>query len=127
MLQRAKGRLRGVVAVAAAYAFALQLLLTGILTTQMAVASAASADPFAICYSGTPAAGDHNGAGSPTAHQTCCNICAVAWIAPPSPAAAHATVIRFSRAVAFNAAPVPPALIGQLHSPRTSQGPPQLA
>jgi hypothetical protein len=127
MLQRAKGGLRTMVAIAAAYAFALQLLLTGILATQMAVASAASADPFAICYSGTPAGGEHNGAGTPTAHQTCCNVCAVAWIAPPSPPAAQPTVIRFASAVAFRPAAAPPALAGQTRSPRTSQGPPQVA
>jgi hypothetical protein len=127
MFQRANSRLRTVVAIATAYAFALQLLLTGILATQMAVASAASANPFAICYSGTPAGGDHNGAGTPTAHQTCCNVCAVAWIAPPSPPASQPSVIRFVSAVAFRAAAAPPALAGQTHSPRTSQGPPQVA
>lgn len=126
MLQRTKGRLRALVAVAAAYAFVLQLLLTGILATQMAAASAASADPFAICYSGASAEGEHNGAGAPATHQTC-YVCAVAWTVPLSPAAAKPTLIRFSSTVAFRPAAAPAALTGQTHSPRTSQGPPQVA
>lgn len=126
MLQRAKGRWRAWVAVAASYAFVLQLLLTGITATQMAAASAASADPFAICYSGASADGEHKGSGGTTTHQSCFT-CAVAWIAPPSPAASQPTVIRFSSAVAFRPAAAPPALAGQDHSPRTSQGPPQVA
>jgi hypothetical protein len=126
MLQGTNGRLRTWVAVAAAYAFVLQVLLTGILATQMAVASAASADPFAICYSGTSAGGEHNGAGAPPTHQTC-YVCAVATAVPLTPAAAEPTLISFSHAAAFRPAPVLPAFVGQLHSPRTSQGPPQVA
>jgi hypothetical protein len=126
MLQRAKGKWRAWVAVAASYAFVLQLLLTGILATQMAVATAASADPFAICYGIPSADGEHNGAGGPAAHQTC-YVCAVASTVPLSPAGAEPTVISFSSAVPFRPAAVPPALAGQDHSPRTSQGPPQVA
>ena len=126
MFPRAKGGLRAWVAIAAAYVFVLQLMLTGILATQMAAASAASADPFAICYGGVSGDSDHKGANGPSAHQTC-TICAAASTVPLSPAASQPTVIRFSGAVAFRAASAPPFLAGQTRSPRTSQGPPQVA
>jgi hypothetical protein len=109
---------RGWIAIAAAYAFALQLILTGIIATQMATASPAEA--FSIC---TGAGDNSGGPGTPrTAHQACV-VCAVAP-APPLPAADTAPALaRVVTTIDFFGASRP-LTVGTFHSPRTSQGPP---
>lgn len=127
MFLRAKGVLRTGIAVAAIYVFVLQILLTGVVATQMAAAAASPADAFAICY-GAGVSGDigDKGGGAPTAHQTCI-ICAAASTVPLSPAVSQPAVIRFSSAVAFRAPAAPFFLTSQIRLPRTSRGPPQVA
>jgi hypothetical protein len=125
MLLRIGLRLRAWVAVAAAYALALQVILGGILATQMvAAAVAAPADPFVICYGGTPAA-DHENSGAPVNHAACL-VCALASFAPPLPESAT-VVSRHEVAAYFAAIAISPAKPRRLHDPRSSQGPPQAA
>jgi hypothetical protein len=109
--------LRICVAVAASYALVLQIVLTGILATQMTAASAA--DAF-ICS----AAGNDTHAPVSTVHQSCV-ICAVAPIVS-FPSATAPIALRFAAAVDFPRS-AEWSLVRRLHSPRSSQGPPQTA
>jgi hypothetical protein len=101
---------------------ALQLLLVGVVATQMAAGSAAS--PFAICY-GSSQSPDGTGTGSnPHVKHTSCVVCAFASCAPPllsfKPFAANLHVASAT----FHA--VRHGLIGDAdrYDPRQSQGPP---
>src|SRR2546427_5315112 len=84
---RRRSTFRAWVALAASYAFALQLLLTGIVATQMTAGS--SADPFVICTAdpGSPD-GSHGGNGTDAAHDACA-ICAFASSISLLPAIGH--------------------------------------
>jgi len=113
--------LRLCVAVAASYALVLQIALAGILATQTAAAS--TADASAICY----AAGSddaHAPGTTPAAHPSCV-ICAVAP-AVSLPSATAPVALRFAAAIDFQRPAERPVLV-RLHSPRSSQGPPQTA
>jgi hypothetical protein len=122
-LFRRRSAVRAWVAIAASYAFALQLLLTGIVVTQMT--AGASADPFAICSSDTGSPdGSHGGDRTHAAHQACV-ICAFASSASLLPAVAHPIAPAIETAAAFHPAAAPLAVTGGRHSPRSSQGPPQ--
>jgi hypothetical protein len=110
--------LRLCVAVAASYALVLQIALAGILATQMA---ASAADASAICYS----AGDDDAHAPGTAVHQSCVICAVAP-AVSLPSAASPVALRLAAAVDFPRA-AEWSLVRRLHSPRSSQGPPQTA
>ena len=122
-LFRRRSAVRAWVAVATAYAFALQLLLTGIVLTQMTVG--ASADPFVICSSdaGSPD-GSHGGNGSHAAHQACA-ICSFASSAPLFAAAGHPIPLAIEAAAVFHPAAIGLAAPSGRHNPRSSQGPPQ--
>jgi hypothetical protein len=127
MFLRARGVLRTGIAVAAIYVFVLQILLTGVVATQMAAAAASPSDFFVICYGvGTSSDTGDKGHSGPTAHQTCV-ICAAASTVPLSPAVSQSAVIRFSSAVAFRAPAAPSFPTSQIRLPRTSRGPPQVA
>jgi hypothetical protein len=110
--------LRIFVAVAASYALVLQIALAGMLATQMAAAATGSS---VICYGGS----DDAHAPGNAIHQSCV-ICAVAPAVSLPPAAAS-TIVRFAAAVDFQHSAERSALIRKLHSPRSSQGPPQTA
>lgn len=123
-LSRLRYGLRAWVALMAAYAFALQMLFTGMIAAQSA--AAAPADPFAICYSSDKATDGGHNTGAPVAHQTCI-VCTVAPGASLPPAVVHPIVFRFSVAVTFQPAVAPPDIANRSHTPRSSQGPPQTA
>jgi hypothetical protein len=118
-------RWRAWVGVVAAYALALQTLLTAVVATKMA---AASSDSFTICLANSDQTGDQHqptGAAHP-AHQNCI-ICSHASTAavPPSPVTiafawiGEATVSwQMLRA---------PASLSKQRSPQVPQGPPQIA
>jgi hypothetical protein len=112
--------LRLCVAVAASYALVLQITLVGILATQIGAASAA--DASAICYA---AGGDSEHAPGTAVHQSCV-VCSVAP-AVSLPSAAAPIALRFAAAVDFQRPAEWSALLRRLHSPRSSQGPPQTA
>jgi hypothetical protein len=64
------------IAMAAAFALALQMLLGGILATQAEAATLAPDSPFAICLSDGSAPADHNS--DKTAKHPSCVLCTVA-------------------------------------------------
>ena len=116
---------RKAVSVAAAYVFAIQMLLASAVTTQMAVAAAS--DGAVICYGIDDSQGHSSGKQDPAAIHAACAICAFTSSATVLP------VWNFpaARDVAFHA-PVanpttPVVLAGKAHTPRTSQGPPAAA
>jgi hypothetical protein len=115
---------RGAVGVAAAFVLALQMLLAGMLATQMAVAAPAS--PFVVCY------GEGHGTVSdspskPAIHHASCAVCTLASFAAPVPeAAASLVAIATGHAVVQPLRSVSPRA-DRHHTPRSSQGPPQAA
>lgn len=107
----------------AAYALALQMLVSGAAASQMA--ATASSGSFPICFGATVAA-DGTGQGDQTPiHQAPCIVCAAALAAPvdiphfdATPAySGTGVVLAPNTAQVFLPAPPP--------SPRLSQGPPQ--
>lgn len=117
-------RLRSWAAIAAAFALALQVMLTGILATQTA---AVAADAFAICHGTTDGVVDQQAPRGEHPGCPACIICTGATIASLSAAAGTPIVVRFGDAVEFRAVPASPTVVGGLHSPRLSQGPPRIA
>lgn len=119
---RWKTWLRGAVGITAAYALALQMLLTGIAATQMAAADSAS--PFVICY-GSHAQDGGGGNDSTRIHHASCVACAFVAFSSPVPE----TAAPFVRVEPTEAAPPSGPQIPRnaaLHrTPRSSQGPPQ--
>jgi hypothetical protein len=120
---RRRGWLRGVVGIAAAYAFVLQMVLVSIVGTQMA---AAAPNPFAICYGDAHGPGANGKTGTPVNHATC----VVCSLLSSSPLVADALKANTPAPV------VTPALRSMVqrvlgadtrHSPRSSQGPPHAA
>jgi hypothetical protein len=120
----AKALFRKAASITAAYTLILQIFLTGIVATQMAVAD--QSDPFAICY-GTPASssGDHGKTSSHISHASCL-ACAFVAFASPLAGSGAAVVFRVSADAAY--APAAPLTVAtRRHTPRSSQGPPQYA
>jgi hypothetical protein len=121
-----KRKLRAWIGVVAAYAIALQALLTSVVATQMAVA--APSDPFAICWSGADGAGPQQQPTGTThaAHQACivCSFASAA-AAPPSPTTVAVEPIR-AATISWQTLYAPLHLERQ-RSPQIPQGPPQIA
>jgi len=117
--------LRGLVGVIAGQVVALQLLLAGVLASQMAVADPAAA--FAICHSDASPAGEQPGPADAHLKHTTCAVCAFAAVTPLLPAGDVAALYRQASDIT-PARPLSQA-IGRAdrHDPRTSQGPPQTA
>jgi hypothetical protein len=110
------------VALAASYAFALQLLLASIVVTQMTVG--ASADPFVICVGDPNSPDSSHGGNDPHAAHQACAICTFASSAPLLSAVGDPAPLAIEAAAAFHPAAVALALAGGRHDPRSSQGPP---
>ena len=66
------------VGIAAAYAFALQMMLVSIVGTQMA---AAAPNPFAICYGDAHDIGANGKTGAPVSHAACA-VCSLLSSSP---------------------------------------------
>lgn len=116
-----KPSLRSLTALAAVYAFALQVMLAGIVATEMAAADPAVAT--ALC-SGANGTADRDGA---PAHHGPCVVCAFASFSPPLPQTVEPAVLRPGLAVAF--APTAPAfsIESRRRDPQSARGPPQAA
>ncbi|HVG52227.1 MAG TPA: hypothetical protein VM867_11400 [Xanthobacteraceae bacterium] len=124
-LRRHSG-LRSVAANAAAFVFALQLILAGLISTQMAAnAAAGHASFFELCY-GAGAPSDDGSAGTKVFHQTCA-VCAFSAAAPPLPEVAAAGRVVFSILVVHVAVEQSSLTSERRHESRSSQGPPQTA
>ena len=106
-----------------AYALALQMLLAGVIATQMAVAGPLDA---AICASGQSPVGP-DGSSRGQAHHLHCTVCALVTFAAPPLHAAQAQRVRTVIAATLQPAPATLAPINPRHTPRSSQGPPQTA
>jgi hypothetical protein len=121
-----RGWLRGAIGTATAFVLALQMLLAGMLATQMAVAG--PADPFVICY-GSGHGGDdaQPGSSGTRVHHASCVICAFASAAPPVADVVQSLAVMVATQVVVS--PCVPALpsASRHHDPRSSQGPPQAA
>jgi len=105
--------------------FALHLLFGAVVSTQMAVATAAGLPT--ICYSSAsgPADSQDNPAPAPRAHA--CIVCAFSAVAPLVPASASISFVRVATAVAFSPVELFDLDSRRRHDPRLSQGPPQQA
>lgn len=124
---RQKHKLRTWIGALAAYAFAVQMLLTAAVATRMAVAT--TSDSFAICHTvSDDASTQPQSPGNPThaVHHPCI-ICSFA--AAGALPASQAT-IAFARidtvAVVWHARWTP-VFLGKQRTPQIPQGPPQLA
>jgi hypothetical protein len=102
----------------AAYALALQILLSGIIATQMAVGGAGGAAQ--ICFGGGQPSDDGN---APVAHVSCA-VCAFASACPPLPSVSQVA------AVSFRASPAPrltsePSIARPWRDIHSARGPPE--
>ena len=122
-LFRRRSAIRAWVALAAGYAFALQLLLAGIVATQMTVG--ASADLFAICSGDSHSPDGAPGGSDPHAAHQACAICAFVPSTPLLSAVGHPVPRAIEAAATFDPAALAPAVASGRHDPRSSQGPPQ--
>jgi hypothetical protein len=118
--------LRPWLAAAAAYCLLIQSLFAGVALGHMAANAGAAEHTFVICSDG----GTANGSGKPDAspaHRSACVLCAATPVVAALPDAA-APVARLQ--MSGTALPTPATAVvapSFRHSPRQSQGPPQIA
>jgi hypothetical protein len=124
-LSRARPRVRPWMAVIAAYAVGLQLLLTGVVASHMAVGAPMAADAFVTCL-GSDEGDGHERSDQPLQLASC--VLCVATIASPAILSAGAIEIPRPDGDISRRWPVRPAAIANKHrTPRLSQAPPQYA
>lgn len=112
-------------AIVIAYAFAMQMLLGGIVATRMAVA--APLGSFTICSSETPASPEKPDQPAQPHRQAPCSICAFASLSPPLPilTAQPSILVRLAN---VGKRPEAATLIARRsYEPRSSQGPPRIS
>jgi DUF2946 family protein len=117
--------IRGLVGILAGQILVLQVLLAGIVATEMALG--ASPDALAICHGNDRTAPAEPGKGGSNYRHATCVICAFASLGPPVPTGpALVAVVPGPAAVhaILASLPIP---TSDRHSPRTSQGPPKSA
>ncbi len=117
---------RAIVAIAAAYAFVLQVLLLS-LTASQAAAADPGANPYVICFgAGNDAGADTQSGQNPTKIH-CSLLCAQTMsAAAPAPSATMLGFV-FDHGSRLEAASTPRPSIPSSPSPKLSQGPPQTA
>jgi hypothetical protein len=122
--------LRPWIAVVSAYALALQLLLSGVLGSQLvATDNASPGTQFYICHSSDGGGdGEQDGTGKPPDHQTHCALCVLANGSPAILPADHASAILLAKTVS-DVVPRNDERIVQYHSPtgQYPRGPPESA
>lgn len=107
----------------AAYAVALQMLLSAAVASQMAAAPSGSS--AIICY-GATLTGDMSGQGDVVVlHQASCILCSVGLSAPVDPVAVILVPAYEGKGVVVESRAPSPSLPQAPPSPRLSQGPPQ--
>jgi hypothetical protein len=120
---RQKSGLRGLIGFLASQIIAVQFLLAGIVSTEMAVR--ASADAFAICHGNDQSSPSQPGqTSSHLNHATCCAICAFAAHAPLVPPDTSHVAILDVLTTAIASVTQLAIATSERHNPRTSQGPP---
>lgn len=120
---RTRSRVKGWAVIACAYAFALHMLLAGVVATQMAVADPAHAT---ICYGNPDQDGGATG-GTARIHHSACVVCALASLTAPPCDGTQAHPLRSVVAAERCFACAAPERLAQRHTPRSSQGPPPAA
>ncbi len=114
---------RRVVGIVAAYLIALQMVLAGAMSAQMAAASAN--DLGVICAEADGGAAHDTGApNSAVLHKNFCAVCAFAAHAAPVPAMAVETLVRSAGELRLGSFAAWAARDTRLREPRLSQGPP---
>ncbi len=129
MLRPWRGALRGRpwVAVAAAYAIAIQALLTGIAGAHLATRADLSDQAFVVCHGsdGIPGSGEDDGSGKSGVDHASCALCTLARAAPAILPISHGITPPVAFVVATTVAPIPVEVVDYNlsagHSPR---GPP---
>jgi hypothetical protein len=117
-----KRKSRPWIAMIAAYAVALQMLLSAAVASQMAAASPGTSP---ICY-GTVLAGDGAGQGDVMpVHQASCVLCSVGLSAPVDMAVVSVAPVFCGKGIVVEAVSADAHLPQAPPSPRLSQGPPQ--
>lgn len=120
-----QGGLKGAIGTATAFVLALQVLLAGVLASEMAAAG--PADAFVICY-GNGHAGDAPSPDPARVHHATCVVCAFAPVAaPPAEIVQAFAVDSVGQPVVRRPMLVPALTTRRHHDPRSSQGPPQAA
>ncbi len=94
------GWLRGAVGMFVGQVFALHLLFGAVVSTQMAVATAAGLPP--VCYSTASGSGDSQDNPAPGLRAHACIVCAFSAVAPLVPVSASTSFVRVETAVAFS-------------------------
>jgi hypothetical protein len=123
-MQQIQRKGRPWIAMIAAYAVALQMLLSAAVGSQIAATAPDAA--AALCYGSVIA--DASGQGDVVhLHQASCILCSVGLSAPVDLAAAAASPAYDGRAVLVAAPAATPHLPQAPPSPRLSQGPPRIA
>lgn len=112
------------IAMIAAYAVALQMLLSAAVASQMA---AAPSGPGPICYGAAVTADGTGHDGTVPLHQPSCILCTVGLSAPVDLAIPSVAPACFDKGVVVESYAVSPSLAQAPPSPRLSQGPPQTA
>lgn len=121
-------RIRPWLAVAAAYAVALQMALTAALAGQLAASITAGTDALVICYGARDIAGDTDGSGKSRIHDAACVLCTLA--ATSSPGILPDEVVHVPDVeshAAYLTARYRVLHLTQPRTPRLSQGPPRIA
>ena len=122
--------LRPWIAMVSAYALALQLLLSGVLASELVAADNVSpGTQFYICHGSDGGAdGEQDGAGKPPGHQAPCVLCVLANGSPAILPSGHAGAMLVAKIVS-DVVPRNDERIVQYHSPtgQYQRGPPESA
>lgn len=117
--------LRRLAAVAIGPLVALQLLLAGIVSVQMAVEP--PLDASVICYGAGRAADGDSDHGEGHARHVACAICVLAALVSPIPPRGAHLLLRDAFSYRLVEPPSPRVTTAAPHTPRSSQGPPRAA
>lgn len=118
-----KRKSRPWIAMIAAYAVALQMLLSAAVASQMAAAAPSGASP--ICYGASLAGGGTGQGDAVLLHEASCILCSIGLSAPVDLAVASVAPAYCVRCMIVEDVAASPSLAQAPPSPRLSQGPPQ--
>ncbi|WP_322517286.1 hypothetical protein SR870_07020 [Rhodopseudomonas palustris] len=122
---RRQGGIRRAVGVIAGQLFVVQLLLAGVVATEMAVADAIGIPT--ICSSSVAPTGDGSDHSNTPIHHVTCSICTFASLSGPLPEPDVVAILRTSLDVGSGSDSISTIREADRFEPRSSQGPPQAA